>query len=203
MVALVPGLGMIETANILPVTAAAKRLKLQKELKRLSADAVRLREQFVRSELDISFTLAEFADTTKGGSYLRDSARTSALQGYRTARKYAAQLPPGAARQQLEKDLNQLHAALESQTAPENGGVAPATPVQRQAEEQGVESLTRRELEVLKCIVDGHSTKQVAQRLGIAFKTAACHRQHLMAKLGVHDTATLVRCAIRRGIARV
>jgi DNA-binding NarL/FixJ family response regulator len=60
-------------------------------------------------------------------------------------------------------------------------------------------TLTRREIEVLREIAMGNSTKQVAWKLGITFRTAACHRCHLMEKLGIHDIANLVRYAIREG----
>jgi DNA-binding CsgD family transcriptional regulator len=59
--------------------------------------------------------------------------------------------------------------------------------------------LAARELEVLKCIAEGHATKEVASMLGIAFKTAACHRYRGMDNLGIHSTASLVRYAIRTG----
>jgi FixJ family two-component response regulator len=49
---------------------------------------------------------------------------------------------------------------------------------------------------VLQQVVQGKSTRQIAADLGIAFKTAACHRANLMAKLDVHETASLVRRAI-------
>ncbi|HTS61073.1 MAG TPA: helix-turn-helix transcriptional regulator [Candidatus Acidoferrales bacterium] len=67
--------------------------------------------------------------------------------------------------------------------------------------EMGLEPLSKREIEVLKHVAEGQSTKQAAAIMGITFKTASCHRQHVMAKLGIHDTASLVRYAIRRGIA--
>ena len=62
-----------------------------------------------------------------------------------------------------------------------------------------VEKLTSREVEVLKLIAAGLSTKAIARSLGIAFKTAACHRSHIMAKLDIHDVANLTRYAIRSG----
>jgi DNA-binding NarL/FixJ family response regulator len=62
--------------------------------------------------------------------------------------------------------------------------------------------LTCRESEVLKCIAEGNSTKQVASKLGITFKTASCHRYRLMDKLGIHDAANLVRYAIRNNIVQ-
>jgi DNA-binding NarL/FixJ family response regulator len=57
--------------------------------------------------------------------------------------------------------------------------------------------LTPREMEVLRLIVDGHSTKRIAVMLGISFKTAACHRMHIMQKLDIHEVASLVRYALR------
>ena len=56
-----------------------------------------------------------------------------------------------------------------------------------------MEELTARELEVLRYIAEGHSTKEIGARLGITFKTAACHRHRLMQKLDVHGTGALVR----------
>lgn len=60
--------------------------------------------------------------------------------------------------------------------------------------------LTPREVEVLHMIAKGHSTKDLADRLGIAFKTAACHRHRLMQKLEVHTTSSLVRIAMSAGL---
>ena len=60
--------------------------------------------------------------------------------------------------------------------------------------------LTTREIEVLSLIAGGNSTKEVASILGIAYKTADAHRTHVMEKLGVHETASLVRFAIRSGL---
>jgi two-component system, LuxR family, secretion system response regulator SsrB len=59
-----------------------------------------------------------------------------------------------------------------------------------------LQDLTPRELEVLRCIAEGCSTKETAKRLSISFKTAACHRHHIMQKLGLHGTGSLVRFAI-------
>lgn len=60
--------------------------------------------------------------------------------------------------------------------------------------------LTLREREVLQLIAEGQRTKQVAVRLGISLKTAESHRTHIMKKLDIHDTAGLVRYAVRRGL---
>jgi DNA-binding NarL/FixJ family response regulator len=60
--------------------------------------------------------------------------------------------------------------------------------------------LTLREREVLQLIAEGQKTKQIAERLGISVKTAESHRTRIMSKLDVHETANLVRYAIRRGL---
>jgi DNA-binding NarL/FixJ family response regulator len=60
--------------------------------------------------------------------------------------------------------------------------------------------LTSRELEVIQLVAEGHANKQVAADLHISIKTVEKHRQHLMDKLNIHDTAGLTRYAIAQGI---
>lgn len=60
--------------------------------------------------------------------------------------------------------------------------------------------LSSREVEVLQLIAEGLPNKQVAEELGVSFKTVDKHRQHLMAKLNIHDVAGLTRYAIAEGI---
>jgi NarL family two-component system response regulator YdfI len=60
--------------------------------------------------------------------------------------------------------------------------------------------ITRREQEVLSLLAQGYSTKDVANRLGIAVKTASCHRNNIMTKLGAHEITKLVRYAIKHGL---
>ncbi len=66
--------------------------------------------------------------------------------------------------------------------------------------EHGREKLTNREKQVLILVANGCTTKEVAARLNISFKTAATHRYHLMEKLGVHGAVHLARYAIRHGL---
>lgn len=61
-------------------------------------------------------------------------------------------------------------------------------------------ALTERERQVLVLIASGHSTKEAAQHLGISYKTADSHRSRILEKLGVHETASMVRYAIRSGL---
>jgi DNA-binding NarL/FixJ family response regulator len=60
--------------------------------------------------------------------------------------------------------------------------------------------LTTREAEVLQLVAEGSANKQVAAGLGISIKTVEKHRQHLMDKLNIHDTAGLTRYAIAAGV---
>jgi two-component system response regulator NreC len=67
---------------------------------------------------------------------------------------------------------------------------------------QHAAALSVRERQVLQLIAEGHSTKAIAVRLAISAKTVESHRSKLMQKLDIHDTASLVRYAIRHGVTQ-
>jgi DNA-binding NarL/FixJ family response regulator len=60
--------------------------------------------------------------------------------------------------------------------------------------------LTPRERQILQLIAEGRTTKEVASLLGLTTKTAESYRSRIMDKLDIHQTAGLVRYAIRRGL---
>jgi DNA-binding NarL/FixJ family response regulator len=60
--------------------------------------------------------------------------------------------------------------------------------------------LTSREVEVLQLIAEGKANKETAAELGISIKTVEKHREKVMGKLNIHDTAGLTRYAISAGI---
>ncbi|MBZ5727812.1 MAG: response regulator transcription factor [Acidobacteriia bacterium] len=62
------------------------------------------------------------------------------------------------------------------------------------------EPLSTRERQILQLIAEGMRTKEVAEFLSISVKTAESHRTKIMHKLGIHDTASLVRYALRHGL---
>jgi len=62
--------------------------------------------------------------------------------------------------------------------------------------------LTTRERQVLQLIAEGKTTKEAAGMLEISVKTAESHRSRIMQKLQVHETAGLVRHAIRLGLTQ-
>jgi DNA-binding NarL/FixJ family response regulator len=61
-------------------------------------------------------------------------------------------------------------------------------------------SLTKRELQVLQLIADGHSTKEIAAILEISVKTIETHRKQIMDKLEIRTTAGLTKYCIREGL---
>jgi DNA-binding NarL/FixJ family response regulator len=62
------------------------------------------------------------------------------------------------------------------------------------------DGLTAREIEILRLIAEGHTSREIADRLYLSVKTVQAHRTNIMQKLGVHDVASLVRYAIRTGL---
>jgi two-component system response regulator NreC len=64
-------------------------------------------------------------------------------------------------------------------------------------------ALTEREYEVLRLAVEGKSNKEIARLLVISHKTVSVHRTNIMAKLGVHNSAELVRYALQHHLVNV
>jgi two-component system, NarL family, response regulator NreC len=60
--------------------------------------------------------------------------------------------------------------------------------------------LSDRERQVLQLVAEGKTSKEIASLLNISVKTAESHRSNIMDKLDIHDTAGLVRYAIRNGL---
>ena len=72
--------------------------------------------------------------------------------------------------------------------------------LERQPDTSGPSKLTARQAEVLKLMVDGESNKAIAESLKVSVKTVESHRQQIMVKLGVRNTAELTKYAIREGL---
>lgn len=111
------------------------------------------------------------------GYLVKDSAGTELLAAVRALHQGQGYFGPGPAR-----------ALAEQYRHPER------TP------EDPYGSLTPREREVFHLVVEGRTTKEVAKALSISVKTAENHRTRMMEKLGVHNTAELVRYAARKGL---
>src|SRR5262249_54535928 len=68
------------------------------------------------------------------------------------------------------------------------------------AEHMGDESLTEREIDVLREIADGNRNKDIAEKLCISEETVKVHIKHIMEKLNASDRTGAVAIGIRRGI---
>jgi DNA-binding NarL/FixJ family response regulator len=108
------------------------------------------------------------------GYVLKSQAASDLVQAIREVSQGKTYLSPGISRTVVEASLG-------------NG-------------EQVLNPLTLREREVLQLVAEGKRTKELAQMLGISVKTADSHRTRIMRKVDIHDTAGLVRYAIRLGL---
>ena len=111
------------------------------------------------------------------GYLLKNAAATELVEAVQMLHAGKAYFGPEAARIMAE----QL----------QNPGEAAVDPYQR---------LTPREREVFHLVVEGKASKEISRVLGISIKTAENHRARLMEKLGVHNTAELVKYAARKGL---
>lgn len=65
------------------------------------------------------------------------------------------------------------------------------------------DSLSQREREILTLIAEGNTGAVIAEKLHISVSTVKTHRVNIMKKLDLHDTAALVRTAIKKGLIRI
>ncbi len=101
-------------------------------------------------------------------------------------------IPKPSNNQQL---LDTVHAALkESRLRVHNARRA-------QAVFERVQSLTDREREICRFVVDGLSSREIAERLEISTRTVEVHRAHIMQKMEVHSMADLLRDVLKSGIS--
>lgn len=63
--------------------------------------------------------------------------------------------------------------------------------------------LTKREIDVLTLVAQGYKNREIAKQLGVAVKTVENHRVNIMNKLGLRNTAQMIRYAIEKGIVPI
>ncbi|PTX90702.1 response regulator transcription factor [Opitutus sp. ER46] len=73
---------------------------------------------------------------------------------------------------------------------------------QRQMKGEGNAGLTPREIDILRRITDGQTTKEIAYAMGLSTKTVETHRVNIMTKLDINTVAGLTKYAIREGLCR-
>lgn len=80
--------------------------------------------------------------------------------------------------------------------------------IKRTRKNDGFESevynnLTKREVEILRLIAEGLTSKEISKNLFISISTVNSHRTNMMKKLNIHDTASLVRFAIQKNLVQI
>jgi DNA-binding NarL/FixJ family response regulator len=71
-----------------------------------------------------------------------------------------------------------------------------------QVRTRSLDTLTAREREVFMLLAEGKSPTEVAASLFVSPKTVHTHRQHIMEKLGLQSTTSLIRFALREGLIK-
>jgi len=79
-------------------------------------------------------------------------------------------------------------------------GLFEEVPIPRIKQKDPAESLTPRETEILKMIVEGYTNRQIGQELNISVRTVEGHRANISDKLGLHSRVELVRYARQNGL---
>jgi DNA-binding NarL/FixJ family response regulator len=176
-----------------PADAELLELALQQVGLELVVERVETREGFTRA-------LQEFVpDVVLTDHGLPQFDATAALELLRAARPavplivvvgaldeqtFVACLRAGVEDFILKQNLSRLRPVIEA-------ALAVREPLRR---------LTPRQLDVLQLVAQGHTTRDIAQRLGISIKTVETHRNKMMQRLRIHDIAGLVRYAVRVGL---
>lgn len=96
-------------------------------------------------------------------------------------------MPP----QEILDSIRQVHAGKKR---------IPNVVATRLAEHLGDETLTVREVQVLRHVAEGNRNREIADRLFISEETVKLHLRHIMEKLGASDRTQAVSIAVRRGI---
>ena len=106
--------------------------------------------------------------------------------------------PPAAQRQQAARLLRLAEAVL---AALDPGPAPPAAAEAARLRERVAAALTPREREVLGLLATGQTDRQIAERLGVAHRTATTHVGRVLAKLGLRSRAAAASLAVRAGYA--
>jgi DNA-binding NarL/FixJ family response regulator len=123
--------------------------------------------------------------TTFEGDVEIDRALESGARGY-----LLKSMPP----KELLEVIRQVHAGKKR---------VPTQVAAHLAEHMGDESLTEREVEVLKQIAGGNRNRDIAEKLFISEETVKVHVKHIMDKLGANDRTQAVAIGLRRGIIQL
>lgn len=135
--------------------------------------------------LDLHFPQTDPASVLEGIAAASPGTRIVVLSATDRPESLVAVLSTGAhGFVSKRRGVADIVSSLERRTRPGSGGQVPGHP-ELAAFSVALQSLTTREREVLRCLLDGRPTAQIAQQLGVRVSTARTHVQNLLDKLGV------------------
>jgi DNA-binding NarL/FixJ family response regulator len=120
------------------------------------------------------------------GYLLKNADRSELELAIRSAMKGEPYLSPAVAKQLIEGYAARMQ-GLETEMPSDLEG-------------SPYEKLTPRQRQILQLIAEGNTCKEIARRLNLSFRTVQVHRTQLMNRLNIHDTANLVRYAVKAKI---
>ena len=130
--------------------------------------------------IDEDFTIAEMLRAGACSYVIKASAASELVQAIRSAYTHNPTLAPQV-QQQLKRFINKKRKGEQS------------------AEDEETDGLTKRELDVMKLLMQGHSNKEIARRLVISERTVQTHLSNFFAKMEVASRTEAVLVALRDG----
>jgi DNA-binding CsgD family transcriptional regulator len=175
------------------------------ESEHLRANTKYLKLKCLKTLLDLGHRLATLSDPDLNTDGPTRVCQTAALRIYETTQGITA-APEWNAREKraLGRRLYKLYGQLVHRGILESSSESATFPhIDRQQSSKvrnDSRNLSNREIQILRYIGEGHTTKQIAAILEISVRTASSHRQRLEAKLGIRDAVTLAQYAIKSGL---
>jgi len=148
--------------------------------RQIRAEAPRVKVIALSMHSDVRF-VSEMLKAGASGYLLKDSAFEELARAIKVVRAGGTYLSPGISGVVIKDYVGRLGEARPEASA----------------------TLTPREREVLQLVAEGHSTKEIAAKLGVSLKTVDTHRQQIMGKLGLRSVAELTKHAVREGLTEL
>jgi DNA-binding NarL/FixJ family response regulator len=170
-------------------------------------EAIRLAEEFHPdvAVLDVAMPILNGIDAARGITKVSPRTKTILLTMYTQDRNVLEGLRTGVRgvvvkSKAFDELLRAIQAVCKGDTylSPDVSNLVVGAYLTNSPEQ--VMPLRDRERQVLQLVAEGKTSKEIATILGISVKTAESHRSKIMERLDIHDTAGLVRYAIRQGL---
>ena len=161
--------------------------------------------------IDISMPLLNGMEATRQILQAQPSTRVIVLSGHSDDAYVERIIALGAAGYLIKQSAAHILSTAIREVKKGNAFFSPSIAIRRKDNaqkahirgEQSGAALTSREAEVLQLVAEGKANKETAGMLGISIKTVEKHRQRVMEKLNIHDTAGLTRYAVAAGIIEI